>query len=366
VELRLEAAALPALQQTLQRLAEDAGSELRNQGVPAARIHIVPRVHLRYEGTDSALVVAHAALPEMVTQFEAAYRRRYSFLMPQRALIVEAVSVEAIGASEVELPQADVSSASDAAAQAGMSVTMLHAHIGSGPQFAELHENLARLADEFATLLPQFPALTAVSLGGGIPHNYRARDNQIPIEPLRELFAACRAKLCAAAGRELRLEIEPGRYYVAPAGTLVATVHDVKRTLTNAKGTGETFAMVDAGFVDLVRPAMYGSYHEIEVVGKDGAPTEPIVVAGPLCESGDVFTRSGGDELLQPRNLPRPEPGDLLALRDTGAYGYAMSSNYNSIGRAPQVWVEPDGTAELISRRETIEDMLKAETSEQL
>jgi len=118
VELRLEAAALPALQQTLQRLAEDAGSELRNQGVPAARIHIVPRVHLRYEGTDSALVVAHAALPEIVTQFEAAYRRRYSFLMPQRALIVEAVSVEAIGASEVELPQADVSSASDAAAQA--------------------------------------------------------------------------------------------------------------------------------------------------------------------------------------------------------------------------------------------------------
>jgi diaminopimelate decarboxylase len=124
--------------------------------------------------------------------------------------------------------------------------------------------------------------------------------------------------------------------------------------------------MVDAGFVDLVRPAMYGSYHEIEVVGKDGSPTEPIVVAGPLCESGDVFTRSGGDELLQPRNLPRPEPGDLLALRDAGAYGYAMSSNYNSIGRAPQVWVEPDGTAELISRRETIEDMLKAETCEKL
>jgi len=120
VELRLEEAALPALQQTLQRLSEDAGSELRNQGVPAARIRIVPRVHLRYEGTDSALVVAHAALPEMVMQFEAAYRRRYSFLMPQRALIVEAVSVEAIGASEVELPQADASSTRDAAAQAAV------------------------------------------------------------------------------------------------------------------------------------------------------------------------------------------------------------------------------------------------------
>ena len=117
VELRLEEAALPALQQTLQRLSEDAGSELRKQGVPAARIRIVPRVHLRYEGTDSALVVAHAALPEMVMQFEAAYRRRYSFLMPQRALIVEAVSVEAIGASEVELPQVDASSTRDGAAQ---------------------------------------------------------------------------------------------------------------------------------------------------------------------------------------------------------------------------------------------------------
>ena len=128
--------------------------------------------------------------------------------------------------------------------------------------------------------------------------------------------------------------------------------------------------MVDAGFVDLVRPAMYGSYHQIEVLGKEhddpNQAREPIVVAGPLCESGDVFTRGGADEELVPRMLPRPEPGDLLALRDAGAYGYAMSSNYNSIGKAPQVWAEPDGTLELISRRETIEDILKAETSERI
>ena len=67
-----------------------------------------------------------------------------------------------------------------------------------------------------------------------------------------------------------------------------------------------------------------------------------------------------------PRLLPKPERGDLLALRDAGAYGYAMSSNYNSIGKAPQVWREPDGSLELISRRETIEDILRAETSERL
>ena len=95
------------------------------------------------------------------------------------------------------------------------------------------------------------------------------------------------------------------------------------------------------------------------------APTEPIVVAGPLCESGDVFTRDDA-ELIQPRDLPRPVPGDLLTLRDTGAYGYAMSSNYNSVGRAPQIWLEPDGTLLQISRRETLQDILKAETNELL
>jgi diaminopimelate decarboxylase len=146
-------------------------------------------------------------------------------------------------------------------------------------------------------------------------------------------------------------------------------VADVKQTRTNDKGAGATFAMVDAGFVDLVRPAMYGSYHGIDVVGKDdddpNVHREPIVVAGPLCESGDVFTRDGA-ELLQPRSLPRPEPGDLLTLRDAGAYGYAMSSNYNSLGRAPQLWLEEDGHVEMISRRETIDDLLKAESSERV
>lgn len=258
----------------------------------------------------------------------------------------------------------DLQAAKAAADRAGLDVVMLHAHIGSGPKIEELHENLTRLAGEFAALIPHFPKLVAVSLGGGIPHNYRERDKQTAVEPLAQLFARCRDIIVKAAGRDIRVEIEPGRYYVAPSCTLVTRVHDVKRTQTNAKGNGATFAMVDAGFVDLMRPAMYGSYHQIEILGKDPANgTEPIVVAGPLCESGDVFTRGGADEELHPRALPKPEIGDLLVLRDAGAYGYAMSSNYNSIGRAPQVWVNPDGTAELISRRETIEDILRPETS---
>ena len=121
--------------------------------------------------------------------------------------------------------------------------------------------------------------------------------------------------------------------------------------------------MVDAGFNDLIRPAMYGSYHHISIVGKgaDRAP-EPFVVAGPLCESGDVFTRDD-HELLDPRPLPRPDVGDLLVLHDAGAYGAAMSSNYVSIGRAAQVWWD-DGKATLVARRETLDDVVRAECDE--
>jgi diaminopimelate decarboxylase len=156
---------------------------------------------------------------------------------------------------------------------------------------------------------------------------------------------------------------------VAPGCTLVSRVADVKTTRNNEKGPGAKFAMVDAGFVDLVRPAMYGSYHHIDVIGANGEdpniPREPLVIAGPLCESGDVFTRDDR-ELLQPRLLPPVEPGTLLALRDAGAYGYSMASNYNSIGRAPQLWLEESGAVTQISRRESIEDLLKAETDEPL
>ncbi len=253
----------------------------------------------------------------------------------------------------------------EAAEAAGQEIVMIHAHIGSGPKFEELHDNLSRLASDFAKIVPVFPALRGVNLGGGIPHDYRDPNADFPLNLLRNLFAEAQEDLSRVAGREIQLEIEPGRFYVAPAGTLVSRVHDVKATQSNAKGEGATFAMIDAGFVDLLRPAMYGSWHRIEVVGKADRPTEPIVVAGPLCESGDVFTRDEA-ELLQPRELPRPVPGDLMTLHDGGAYGYAMASNYNSIGRAPQVWLEEDGSVSLMSRRETIEDVIDLETDEPL
>lgn len=247
----------------------------------------------------------------------------------------------------------------------GIKINVLHAHIGSGPRMEELVSNLSRLADEFANVASEFPDLEGISLGGGIPHNYREDQPEPDLTKLAEVFAHARTVLNRAVGKSIRIEIEPGRYYVAPMATLVARVADMKTTEDNEKGKGNEFVMVDAGFVDLARPAMYGSYHRITVPGKEDQPREPFVIAGPLCESGDVFTRDA-DELLAPRSLPRPVPGDLLCLHDGGAYGYVMGSNYNSIGRVPQLWLGTDGTITQISRRETVEDVLKAEIEQVL
>jgi diaminopimelate decarboxylase len=251
------------------------------------------------------------------------------------------------------------------AADAKLPIVSLHAHIGTGPQIREFDENMRKLVDLFATVLPEFPDVEAVNLGGGIPHPYRPGAQAYDLAWFRPVLDDAVARLAAVARRPIRIEIEPGRYAVAAAGLLVSRVKDIKETATSAKGPGHRFVMVDAGFNDLVRPAMYGSYHHISVVGRGASrPPEPLVVAGPLCESGDVFTRDDR-ELLDPRPLPRPDVGDLLVLHDAGAYGAAMSSNYVSIGRAPQVFWE-EGRATLVARRETLEDVMRAECDERL
>jgi diaminopimelate decarboxylase len=249
------------------------------------------------------------------------------------------------------------------AAAAKLPIVTLHTHVGTGPDVREFEDNLRRIVELVAARLGDFPDVAAVNLGGGIPHPYRPGAARYDLGGFRKLLVDAAARLAAAAGRPVRVEIEPGRYPIAGAGLLVCRVKDIKHTETNPKGPGQKFIMVDGGFNDLVRPAMYGSYHHISIVGKGAErAAEPFVVAGPLCESGDVFTRDE-HELLDPRELPRPDVGDLLVLHDAGAYGASMSSNYVSLGRAPQVWWQ-DGRATLVSRREMLEDVVRAEANE--
>ena len=167
---------------------------------------------------------------------------------------------------------------------------------------------MRKLVDTFADLLPDFPDVAAVNLGGGIPHPYRPGAPRYDLAWFRPVLVDAAARLAKVAAapdpRRDRAGALPGRRH----GTARRRVKDLKATRANDRGPGHEFIMVDAGFNDLVRPAMYGSYHHISIVGQGlgqgaGRAPEPFVVAGPLCESGDVFTRDE-HELLRAARAP--------------------------------------------------------------
>jgi len=230
----------------------------------------------------------------------------------------------------------------------------LHMHIGSGTDF----EHLRRVCD---AMVDQVRALgvdvRAISGGGGLPIPYRPGDKPFDTGALHALWNDARRRVEDLVGHAVSLEIEPGRYLVAQAGVLVARVRAVKREGANR------FWIVDAGFNDLARPVMYGAYHDIEVVAQGGGfaqgPTQPVVVAGPLCESGDVFTQQDGGVVV-PRELPDAAIGDLVVIRDAGAYASAMASNYNTRPLAPEFLREGNAVRQ-IRRRQTVAELLALE-----
>jgi len=233
----------------------------------------------------------------------------------------------------------------------GLRVTGLHVHIGSGSDF----ENLTRVCDAMVALSSVAARdLESISAGGGLPIPYRDDEPAFDVARFRAAWVDARARIEREIGRRLRVEVEPGRYVVAEAGCLLTEVRGTKTS-----GSYD-YVMVDAGFHNLLRPALYGAYHQITQVGAAAtAPTRPKVVAGPLCESADVFTRAP-DGTLAPEPLPDVAIGDLLCIHDTGAYGAAMSSNYNSQPFAAEVLVDGDG-ARLVRPRQTIEELLAPE-----
>lgn len=201
-------------------------------------------------------------------------------------------------------------------------ITGLHQHIGSNILDASV---FLRAMDALFDTAFQFPDLKHLDFGGGFGVPYGSDEKRLSIGIIGQEVRARATKFIRRYGKHVEMSFEPGRYLVAEAGLLVVTVNDIKQNPT------KTFIGVDSGMGHLIRPAMYGSYHEIVNATHPGNPKRKVTIAGFYCESGDVLAKD--------RLLPMPRLGDVLVIRNAGAYGFSMSSNYNMRERPAEVLV---------------------------
>ena len=232
----------------------------------------------------------------------------------------------------------------EAAGLKGVEVVGADMHIGSQlTKAAPFADAVARIASLVKTLRERAIEIRLVDVGGGLGIRYRAET-----PPTHQEYAT----VLLPALRELGVTVllEPGRSIVGNAGLLLTRV-------LYRKDTGEKkFVIIDAAMNDLIRPPLYDAYHEIRPVNEArlGGPVETVDVVGPVCESGDFVAKD--------RELAQAQEGDLLAIMSAGAYGFAMSSNYNTRPRAVEVLVDGDSYT-IVRRRETYEDLVAGETA---
>lgn len=227
----------------------------------------------------------------------------------------------------------------------GLNPVGIHAHIGSGGQSVEPFIDEAEVLSELINQIDEAGIkLKFVDIGGGIGVPYKPNEEEMDLDNM-----ASEVTDVFEQNTDIRkIIVEPGRYIVADSTVLLTRCTDVKDAET------KKYVGVDAGFNTLIRPAMYGSFHYIADGSKFGkACTSRYDIAGPLCESGDYL---GHD-----RVLPDVEEGDVMVVYDAGAYGYSMSSRYNSRPLPAEVLVN-DGKAELIRAREEPDEQLKHQT----
>ncbi len=185
--------------------------------------------------------------------------------------------------------------------------------------------------------------IEVVNFGGGIGIPYRPEEKRVDMNLVaREIRKAYEDKIAKQGLAPLRINMELGRMITGPFGFLVSTV-------LHKKETYKSFVGLDASMADLMRPALYGAYHHITVLGKEDRPRDYIYdVTGSLCENNDKFAID--------RHLPEIEPGDILVIHDAGAHGHAMGFNYNGKLRSAELLLRPNGEVKLIRRAETLDD----------
>lgn len=221
----------------------------------------------------------------------------------------------------------------------------IHAFLASNTVTNEYYPKLASILFELAVELSKETGVRIgfINLSGGIGVPYRPEQEPNDIAVIGEEVHRCYDEILGKAGMgDVRIFTELGRYMLAPYGCLVTKA-------INEKHTYKEYIGVDACAVDLMRPAMYGAYHHITVLGKEDMPCDHMYdVTGSLCENNDKFAID--------RMLPAIELGDILVIHDTGGHGYSMGYNYNGKLRSAEVLLCEDGTARLIRRAETPRD----------
>ena len=244
----------------------------------------------------------------------------------------------------VPIPEALVLYA-QAAEQPYLTVAGVSVHIGSQITDVDSFQSaLERVADLVRVLRKQGHDIRYIDAGGGLGISYEGAQGSFK----KQISEYAKAVLGPLRGLKLHLLLEPGRSIVGSAGVLLTRV--LYRKTNNSK----RFLIVDAAMNDLLRPSLYGAYHEIVPVSRGSRKTETTDVVGPVCETGDFFARD--------RKLPLVSEGDLLAILDVGAYGSVLGSNYNTRGRAAEVLVD-GAKARVIRRQESVEDQVRMEKS---
>lgn len=231
-----------------------------------------------------------------------------------------------------------------------LKLTGINQHIGSlfmDPKpYIEAAKNLLVIAENFE-------GLEFIDFGGGfgIPYHKQDGEKRLDLNALGQQLTDIINSWTAKHQVYPVFQIEPGRYIVAECGVLLGTVYATKQ------GYNTTYVGTDLGFNVLIRPAMYNSYHDVEVYDNNGiliksTECQNTTVVGNICESGDIIAKG--------RTLPLIKEGDIVAIMDAGAYGYSMASNYNHRLRPAEVLIDQNGNDVLIRRRDTFDDLIRS------
>ncbi len=229
--------------------------------------------------------------------------------------------------------------------QYNLKVSGIHCHIGTdllNPE--DIIQNM-ELTLGYAL---EFPELDFVDFGGGFGIPYRPDDNMLPLKELGQQMCARFNKFLNQYRRPVHMKLEPGRFLTAQAGVLLVSITTISSTPEHL------FVGVNSGFGHLMRPVLYGSYHEIVNASRMQGEAIPVAVAGNLCEAGDIFTQN--EQGIEHHSLTKPQVGDILAILDCGAYGLSLSSNYNMRALPAEILVAK-GNSTLIRRRQTYQDL---------